>query len=64
MYKNPKRGQALVKEWNIDSIWTRPLFGAPKFPRFSRGLNLVPGGISREWRNLDKLFDPEAHAAR
>ena len=62
MQKNPKRGQALVKEWNIDSIWTRPLFGAPKFPRISRGPRQSDG--VRLWHNLDKLFDPEAHAAR
>ena len=26
----------IVKDWNIDSIWTRP-FGAPKFPRITKG---------------------------
>lgn len=53
--KNQTIGQA-AKEWNIDSIWTRP-FGAPKFPRMTRD-------IGRDWNNFDKLFDPEARAAR
>lgn len=61
-WKNPNRGQALVKEWNIDSVWTRPLFGAPKFPRISRGPRQQDG--VRLWHNLDKIFDPEAIAAR
>ena len=60
--KNQKRGKAIVKEWNIDSIWTRPLFGAPKFPRITKG-PMQPGGV-RMWHNLDKFFDSEAHAAR
>ena len=56
----------IAKEWNIDSIWTRPLFGAPKFPRISRGGRVAfPGvGIGREWKNLEKLFDPKAKKAR
>lgn len=62
MQKNQKRGKEFVKGWNIDSIWTRPLFGAPKFPRISRG-PMQPGGV-RMWHNLDKFFEPEAHAAR
>lgn len=62
MRNNPKRGQAIVKEWNIDSIWNRPLFGSPKFPRISRGPRQSDG--VRLWHNLDKLFDPEAIAAR
>ena len=53
--KNQTIGQA-AKEWNIDSIWTRP-FGAPKFPRMTRD-------IGRDWNNFDKLFDSEARAAR
>ena len=61
MQKNQKRGQALVKEWNIDSIWNRP-FGAPKFPRISRGPRQSDG--VRLWHNIDKLFDSEAIAAR
>lgn len=53
--KNQTIGQA-AKEWNIDSIWTRP-FGAPKFPRMTRD-------IGKDWNNFDKLFDSEARAAR
>ena len=53
--KNLTIGQA-AKEWNIDSIWTRP-FGAPKFPIMTRD-------IGRDWNNFDKLFDSEARAAR
>ena len=61
MWKNPNIGP-FVKEWNIDSIWNRPLFGAPKFPRISRGPRQSDGVIM--WHNLDKFFDAEAHAAR
>ena len=53
----------IAKEWNIDSIWTRP-FGAPKFPRITRGRIAVPGGIARIWNNLEMTDDPEARAAR
>ena len=53
----------LAKEWNIDSIWTRP-FGAPKFPKITRDRVAVPGGIRRLWRNLGKIKDPEAIEAR
>ena len=61
-WKEPNIGP-LAKEWNIDSIWTRP-FGAPKFPRISRGRIAVPGGIARIWNNLEMTDDPEAIAAR
>ena len=40
----------IVKEWNIDSIWTRP-FGAPKFPRITID-------------NLYEASNPKAIAAR
>lgn len=62
MWKEPNIGP-LAKEWNIDSIWTRP-FGAPKFPRISRGRIAVPGGITRIWNNLEEVDNPEAIAAR
>ena len=61
-WKEPNIGP-LIKEWNIDSIWTRP-FGAPKFPRISRGHITVPGGTARIWNNLEMTDDPEAIAAR
>ena len=61
-WNDPKIGP-IAKEWNIDSIWTRP-FGAPKFPRISRGRIAVPGGIARIWNNLEMTDDPEAIAAR
>ena len=61
-WKEPNIGP-LAKEWNIDSIWTRP-FGAPKFPRISRGRIAVPGGITRIWNNLEEVSNPEAIAAR
>ena len=62
-WKAPNLGP-LVKEWNIDSIWNRP-FGAPKFPRISRGkIKLPEGGVIRTWDNLEKISDPEAIAAR
>ena len=61
-WKEPNIGP-IAKEWNIDSIWTRP-FGAPKFPRISRGRIAVPGGIARIWNNLDEVDNPEARAAR
>lgn len=60
-WKEPNIGP-LIKEWNIDSIWNRP-FGAPKFPRISRG-KMLPGGAGRTWDNLEKISDPEAIAAR
>ena len=53
----------IAKEWNIDSIWTRP-FGAPKFPRISRVRVAVPGGTARVWNNLDETDNPLAIAAR
>lgn len=59
-WNNPKTGP-IVKDWNVDSIWTRP-FGAPKFPRVSRGPRQQDG--VRLWHNFDKIFDPEARAAR
>ena len=62
-WDDPKIGP-IAKEWNIDSIWTRPLFGAPKFPRISRERVAVPGGIARIWNNLEMTDDPEARAAR
>lgn len=62
MQKNQNRGQALAKYWNIDSIWTRPLFGAPKFPRITRGPRQSDG--VRIWHNADKFLDSEAIAAR
>ena len=61
MCKNPRDLGPLVKEWNIDSIWNRP-FGAPKFPRISRGPRLT-GGV-RMWHNFDQIFDSEARKAR
>ena len=62
-WKDPNLGP-LAKEWNIDSIWNRP-FGAPKFPRISRGKITLPGGgVIRTWDNLEKISDPEAIAAR
>ena len=60
--KNQNLGQ-VAKEWNIDSVWTRP-FGAPKFPRMSKVRIKVPKGTVRIWHNLNKVFDPEAIAAR
>lgn len=54
----------LVKEWNIDSIWTRPLFGAPKFPRISTRHIMTNSGITRIWHNIDKVRDPKAKEAR
>ena len=54
----------IAKEWNIDSIWTRPLFGAPKFPRISRVRVAVPGGTARVWNNLDETANPLAIKAR
>ena len=62
-WKEPNIGP-LAKEWNIDSIWTRPLFGAPKFPRITRGRIAVPGGIARIWNNLEEVDNPLARAAR
>lgn len=61
----------LAKEWNIDSIWTRP-FGAPKFPRISKGPMVhidIPGiynprGVVRRWNNIERILDKEAKAAR
>ena len=62
-WRDPNLGP-LIKEWNIDSIWNRP-FGAPKFPRISRGKTMLPGGGAiRTWDNLEKISDPEAVAAR
>ena len=62
-WKDPNLGP-LIKEWNIDSIWNRP-FGAPEFPRISRGKIMLPGGGAiRTWNNLEKISDPEAIAAR
>ena len=61
-WKAPNIGP-LIKEWNIDSIWTRP-FGAPNFPRISRGRIAVPGGSIRIWNNLEEINNPEAIAAR
>ena len=54
----------IAKEWNIDSIWTRPLFGAPKFPRITRGRVAVPGGTARVWNNLSETANPLAIKAR
>lgn len=53
----------LVKEWNIDSIWTRP-FGAPKFPKITSERIAARGGSFRIWNNLGVVDDPEAIAAR
>ena len=62
-WKDPNLGP-LAKEWNIDSIWNRP-FGAPKFPRISRGKITLPGGGAiRTWNNLEEVNNPEAIAAR
>ena len=62
-WKAPNIGP-LIKEWNIDSVWTRP-FGAPKFPRISRGPMLKgPAGAGRTWNNLEQTNNPEAIAAR
>ena len=75
--KDPNLGP-IVKDWNIDSIWTRP-FGAPKFPRITKGPMVHvdfqgkqnTGGVVtrwngdvRYWKNLEKTADPEAQAAR
>ena len=62
-WKDPNLGP-LIKEWNIDSIWNRP-FGAPKFPRISRGKITLPGGGAiRIWNNLEEVNNSEAIAAR
>ena len=59
----------IAKEWNIDSIWTRP-FGAPKFPRISKGPMVhidIPGinnpsGVVRQWNNIEYILAPKARA--
>ena len=61
----------IAKEWNIDSIWTRP-FGAPKFPRITKGPMVHidfpgiqnSGGVVRRWNNIYQSSNPEAIAAR